>query len=218
MQVLVVSPHPDDETLGAGASLLRHKEEGASIYWANITNIKEEYGYSMEDVSNKQLQIENAIKSYGVDGFIDLALKPSSLNDSHIPIIIDKISVFIEKVKPAIMYVPFYGDAHSDHRITFKALQPFFKSFRYPYISRVLMMEIVSETDSQFIKTFKPNVFVDVSNHIDKKLEILSIYSSEIGDHPFPRSLENIKSLALYRGSQSGCTYAESFMLIKEVL
>ena len=218
MNVIVISPHPDDETLGAGGSLLRHKDENDGIYWINITNIKEEYGYSSKLVKKRQREIEAVAKEYGFNDFLNLSLRPASLSNNDILNIISKVHSFIEKVKPEILYVPFYGDPHSDHRIVFDALRPFFKSFRYPYIKKVLMMEIISETDNQFVKPFLPNVFVDISNYIDKKLEIMSIYESEIGEHPFPRSLENIKRLTMYRGSQCNCKFAESFMLLKEVL
>ena len=218
MNIIVISPHPDDETLGAGGSLLKHKEKGDNIYWINITNIKEEYGYPSNFVRKRQEEIETVINKYKFDDFLDLSLKPTSLGDKDIPIIISRITNFIEKVKPVILYVPFYGDPHSDHRIVFNALTPFFKSFRYPYIKKVLMMEITSETDNQFVKPFLPNVFVDISNYIDKKLEIMSIYESEIGEHHFPRSIENIKRLAMYRGSQCNCKYAESFILLKEIV
>ena len=80
------------------------------------------------------------------------------------------------------------------------------------------MMEIISETDHQFTNQFIPNVFIDISDYIEKKLEIFSIYETEIEKHPFPRGLENLKNLAFYRGTQCNCKYAESFMLLKEVI
>ncbi|GIU70252.1 MAG: GlcNAc-PI de-N-acetylase [Candidatus Woesearchaeota archaeon] len=216
--VIVISPHPDDETLGAGGTLLKHKDNGDYIFWINITNMKEEYGYTKEKVKQRNKEIEKVIRAYNFADFFDLAYKPTSLTEADIPTMIERISKVLEKVKPNILYIPFYADAHSDHRIVFKSLQPFFKSFRYPYIKKILMMEIISETDNQFIESFRPNVFIDITDYIDKKLEIMKIYQSEIDKHPFPRSLENIKNFAFYRGSQCGCEYAESFMLLKEVL
>lgn len=62
-------------------------------------------------------------------------------------------------------------------------------------------MEIPSETDHQFISSFQPNVFVDISNFIDDKIEIMKVYESEVGEHPFPRSVESIRSVAICRGS-----------------
>jgi len=81
------------------------------------------------------------------------------------------------------------------------------------------MMETLSETDfADITNSFIPNVFVDISEFFNKKLEIMKIYESEIGVHPFPRSEETIESLAKVRGAQAGCKYAESFMLLKEIL
>lgn len=214
-KVLVVSPHPDDETLGAGGTLLKHKDMGDKLYWCNITNIKEEYGYSLEDVKRRNYELEEVAKYYNFDEFFNLEFKPTSLNELSIPVLIKHISGIIDSIKPEILYIPFYGDAHSDHRIVFKALQPFLKSFRYPFIKKVLMMEIISETDNQFVYPFHPNVFIDVSEYIEKKLKIMSVYQTEIGTHPFPRSLENIKNLSSYRGSQCNCKCAESFVLLK---
>lgn len=217
MKVLVIGVHPDDETLGAGGTLLKHKDNGDLIFWLNITNMKEEYGYTRSEVKRRQEEIKKVINMYNFDGFFDLGLKPASLTENDVPMLIRKIADILEKLRPQVMYIPFYCDVHSDHRVVYNSLQPFFKSFRYPFIKKVLMMEIISETDNQYNRVFKPNVFVDISDYLDKKLQIMSIYSSEIGEHPFPRSLESLRALALYRGSQCYRKYAESFMLIKEI-
>ena len=82
-------------------------------------------------------------------------------------------------------------------------------------------METLSETEFALSRpdtTFVPNVFVDITNNIDKKLEAMKIFESEIGEFPFPRSEEAIVALAKYRGVTAGVKYAESFMLIKHVI
>ena len=43
----------------------------------------------------------------------------------------------------------------------------------------------------------------------------MSIYDSEVGEHPFPRSIKNIKALATYRGAIAGVKYAEAFQVLK---
>ena len=81
-------------------------------------------------------------------------------------------------------------------------------------------MEIISETDlapPMGGSVFAPNVFVDITKYFSKKLEAIKIYSSELNRHPFPRSAENIESLAKLRGASAGCRYAEAFMLLKEI-
>jgi LmbE family N-acetylglucosaminyl deacetylase len=92
------------------------------------------------------------------------------------------------------------------------------KSFRYPFIKRVLMYECISETEFAPAlpeKIFIPNFFVDISKYLEKKLEIMRIYESELGEHPFPRSERNIEALAVFRGASVGVEYAEAFQLIK---
>ena len=92
--------------------------------------------------------------------------------------------------------------------------------FRYPFIKKIYMMETLSETEfapSTKEDSFVPNVFVDISDFMDRKIEIMKLFESEIKEHPFPRSEENIKALAIFRGASCGCRYAESFMLLKEI-
>ena len=135
--------------------------------------------------------------------------------------LIGKISKVFKDIEPNIIYLPFKGDVHSDHRKMFDASYSCTKSFRYPFINRVLMMEILSETEfspSVPDSTFIPNVFNDITNFIEKKIEIMKIYNGETGEHPFPRSERSIRALASLRGAASGCEYAESFMLLKEIL
>jgi len=66
------------------------------------------------------------------------------------------------------------------------------------------------------VPSFSPTHFVNVSGFIDKKVEALNIYKSEVGAYPFPRSEVSVRSLAKYRGGQSGFEDAEAFMCIKE--
>ena len=81
-------------------------------------------------------------------------------------------------------------------------------------------METLSETEfAPSIKSdsFSPNVFVDITEYMNKKIEIMNCYQGEINKHPFPRSEKNIKALATFRGATCGCEYAESFVLLKEI-
>jgi LmbE family N-acetylglucosaminyl deacetylase len=135
--------------------------------------------------------------------------------------IISKLSTILCKIKPDTVILPFKSDIHSDHRVAFEAAYSCTKSFRFPFIKNILMMETLSETEfspSTKEDSFIPNVFVDITGFIDKKIELLKIYKSEIGSHPFPRSERNIRALATLRGATAGCDYAEAFMLLKEII
>ncbi len=82
------------------------------------------------------------------------------------------------------------------------------------------MMETLSETEfapALIENAFVPNYFVNITDFFDKKIDILKIYDTELGKHPFPRSLENAASLAKFRGAKAGFNYAESFMILKDL-
>ncbi len=221
MKILVISVHPDDETLGCGGTLLKHKSQGDEIHWVIVTTISEEIGFKKEQIINRNKIIEQVNTEYGFESFFDLGFLTTRLDTYPRILIIQKLAEVIQKMQPEILYIPFYNDVHSDHKITFKAVLSCIKSFRYPSIKKVLMMEVPSETDfAPNIQSawFVPNVFVNITEFIEKKISILEIYKSEIKEAPFPRSKENILALALNRGCMCNCKYAEAFMLLKEII
>ncbi len=215
-KVLVIAVHPDDETIGCGGTLLKHKSNNDEINWLICTSISEEH----EDYNLRQNQIDKVSKLYKFDSVHDLKLKASQVDEYPFGQLIDKISDVINIVKPNIIYLPFKHDVHSDHRKIFEASFSCTKSFRYPFIKKILCIETVSETD--FAPSFKdesfvPNVFIDITDFIEEKIEILRVYEKELERHPFPRSEKNVLALATTRGAVSACEYAESFILLKEI-
>ena len=218
MRVLVVAPHSDDETLGAGGTLLKLKEEGHTIAWLNVTMAKEEYGQSKEFVSKREKEIVQVQKAFGFDRFFNLELKPAGLDVMAQSELISLFSAVFREYEPEIVFMPYSRDIHSDHRIVSDMIYSCTKSFRYPSVKMVLEMETVSETDfARPDEGFVPNFFVNIEKYMDKKIEIMKIYESEIKEAPFPRSEENIRSLATVRGCSSGYRYAEGFKLIKGI-
>lgn len=217
-KILVISPHPDDETLGAGGTLLKLKKEGNEIFWLNFTDMKDEYGYPAKDIKIRHSEIEKVREMYSFDGFHNLGLKPCSMSQYPRAELVDKTSKIIGRIKPEVVILPFKNDPHSDHRVIFEIAYSCTKIFRAPFIKEILMMEILSETEfSASYNEFVPNYFVDISNYLEKKMSIMRNYKEEIQAHPFPRSLEGMKSLALIRGAAAGCNYAEAFMLLKAI-
>lgn len=218
-RVLVVSPHPDDETLGAGGTLLKYKQEGAETFWLNITDVHEDYGYSKEFVQNRACEIETATKMYQFNKSFNLKLKPADLSQYPETELIDKISAVVREIQPTTLILPYAYDTHSDHGCVFRASYACTKSFRYPSVKKVLAMEILSETDFANPQNgFIPNYFVNITNQFGFKLDILMIYKSELSKPPFPRSIENTTALATLRGSTAGFRYAESFLLLKSLI
>ena len=218
MKILVVSPHPDDETLGAGGLIIKHKKARDQVYWLNVTDVEEGQGWSGEFVKKRKSQIENIIDFYGFDGTCNLKFRPSSLERIDKSEIIDKFGSYIRDIEPDWVVLPNPDDAHSDHKVTYEVGMTCTKSFRYPFVKRIMTMEIISETDfSKDGEAFSPNYFVDISNILEDKIEALNIYDTELGEAPFPRSIDAVKALALLRGGACGCKYAEAFKIIKDI-
>ena len=216
-KILVLAAHPDDETLGCGGSLLKHKANGDEINWLICTTIDKNQNY----YQTREKEINKVSKLYAFNSVHSLRLKTMKIDEYSISKLIEKISKVINKVKPNIIYLPFKGDVHSDHRRIFEASYSCTKSFRYPFIKKIYMMETLSETEfapSTKEDSFIPNTFVDISKHMDKKIQLMQIYKNEIGKHPFPRSERNIRALGTLRGATCGYEYAESFMLLKQIL
>lgn len=216
-KVLVVAVHPDDETLGCGGTLLKHKENGDEIHWIICTTIDKSNSY----YAIREEEIREVSDAYNFDSVHNLRLKTMQVDEYKMSDLIAKISKVINEIKPNIIYLPFKGDVHSDHRKIFEASYSCTKSFRYPFIKKIYMIETLSETEfapSTKEDSFIPNVFVDITQFMEKKNKIMNIFESEVGEHPFPRSIRNLNALATLRGATCGCNYAESFVLLKEII
>lgn len=219
MNVLVVSPHPDDETLGAGGTILRLMAEGNSVNWLNITGMAGNPKFSQEVIDKRQKQLKRVEEFYQFQKVFHLNLPTTRLDNYDSTEAIDRISEVFQEVTPQCLILPDYNDAHSDHKKVFEWCHACSKVFRFPYIKQIMTMEIVSETDFGGPQNpFVPNYFVDVTDYYEKKIEAVKFYDTELGNPPFPRSLENIKALMSFRGAAAGVQYAEAFRLIKYIV
>jgi LmbE family N-acetylglucosaminyl deacetylase len=220
-KVLVVAPHPDDETLGCGGTILRYISEGDLVFWLIATTIKDSGSTGERRKERRNLQVSKVNKAYGFDKKYELKLEATQLDTLPKSFIINKISKVISKIEPEIIYVPYRLDAHSDHEVIYDCTIACTKSFRYPFIKRVMIYQTLSETEFGLRPEdpgFKPNSFVDISSFLKKKIEILKIYDTEINSHPFPRSVSAVKAQATLWGSYVNCKYAEAFITLKEII
>ena len=219
-RVLVVAPHPDDETLGCGGTILRHRAEGDEIHWLLVTAMTREAGYTDEQITLREQEISRVAGHFGFAAVHTLGFPATLLDGIRRADLIAAISCVFESAAPDSVYLPFPGDAHSDHKVTFDACTPSTKWFRRPSVKRVYCYETLSETEFGLAPEqapFRPTRFVDISGHIDGKVEALGLYESELGAFPFPRSEEAVRALAAFRGSSAGCQAAEAFMILRQI-
>lgn len=219
VNVIVIAPHPDDETLGCGGTLLKHHANGDKIHWLIGTTMGGEYSH--DKVLRRKEEIKQVEKSYPFESVTQLDFHATKLDAIPLNDIIHSIHTVFQRIQPEIVYVPYRGDIHTDHAIIFDAAIACTKWFRHPYVRKILVYETLSETDFSMnydLNGFRPNYFVNISDYLERKIEILSIFSSEVGPFPFPRSDKSVRSLAYIRGAASGFFASEAFMLLKEVI
>ena len=220
MNVLVVAAHPDDEVLGCGGTLARHRDRGDKIAWLIVTRVTTEAGFTEQRVASRAEEIKTIAQRLGGARVFQLDYPTMSLHSGSLPALVPDVSRVFNEFQPECVYVMNRSDAHTDHGICFRAVASCTKSFRYPFLKRVLMYECLSETEFALPlpeNVFLPNYYVDISAYLEEKCSLMEVYASELGEHPFPRSLDNIKALAHLRGAVAGVAYAEAFQLLKYV-
>jgi len=220
-KILVVAVHPDDETLGCGGTLLKHKNNGDEIYWLIITSptLNHPYRFTQEVIYKRICLVNQITEKYMFHKVISLNYPTELLHTVDLRDMIKKIDAVFNEIKPNVVYTMFNNDIHSDHRVAFEAVYSCTKSFRNPFIEAIYMMETLSETEfapAMQSTSFIPNVYVDITDYFDQKIEIMKLYETELMEEPYPRSISSIEALARFRGSRAGVKYAEAFMLLYE--
>lgn len=225
-KVLIVAAHPDDEVLGCGGTIVKHAMEGDRVF----VLILSEGITSRDEVRNVQKrkremnilnrQIHKAANILNITDIYTFNYPDNRFDTVALLDIVKTIEKVKNEIKPEIVYTHHHGDLNIDHRITFDAVMTATRPVKSESVKEIYSFEVPSSTEwyvSSEKSYFIPNVFVDISDTIDKKIEALRVYKSEIRPFPHPRSPEYVKSLAKMRGSNSGLKYAEAFCLIRSL-
>jgi LmbE family N-acetylglucosaminyl deacetylase len=215
VRVLVISAHPDDEVIGAGGTLARHVAEGADVFWCIVTQ-----GYSppwpADVVATARRQVEKVRQVLGIRQTFFCGFPTVKLNTIPHGELSSSLQKIVTEVRPEVVYLPPGSDINRDHRIVFDATLVATRPFPDSPVRRVLCYEI-GPTGRYGSTTFTPNVFVDIEPYLEKKLEAMACYDTELKDFPHPRSLEGLRLIAQERGMSVGLKAAECFQLIREI-
>ena len=214
-KVLVIAPHPDDEVLGCGGTISKLVSEGNEVFLCIVTKAHEP-DWSLSYINKKQEEIEESGRILGIKEIFPLDFPTVMLDTFPQKEINLALSKLISGINPHTVFIPSKYDLHKDHRVIFESSLVVTRPHESS-VKRLLSYETLSETEyGSPIGIFEPNVYVNISNHIGKKMEAMNAYSSEIKPSPHPRSIEGIKALASKRGSESGVEFAEAFHMIRE--
>ena len=216
MKYLVVVAHPDDEVLGAGATINKLIKEGNEVAIATMANHAAARANISETLANDEAEaykILGVSKTYAAD-FPNIKMNTVPHLD-----LVQFIEKCIEDFGAEAIITHHPSDTNNDHVCTSYAVQAACRLFQrkesVPALKLVLYMEVPSSTEWSFDSSsnrFTPNFFVEVGKEgIELKLKALKAYKGVMRPYPHPRSDEAIMGLAAYRGVQAGCNYAEAF-------
>jgi len=218
-RVMVVAPHPDDETLGVGGTIAKYSAQGADIFVLIVSGHLPPL-YSRKDYDKTVHEAQSAFKLLGVSQSEFLEIPATMINSKPLHKVNGRISKIINDFKPHIVFCP-YPDRHIDHRLIFDSVMVATRPVGVGRDIEILAAyETLSEThwNAPHIEpNFTPNWVVDITEQIDNKLDALSCYKSQISDFPGPRSIEAVEALAKFRGTQAGFGYGEGFHVIRMI-
>lgn len=221
MKYLLVVAHPDDEVLGAGASMFRWSREGHQIDVAIMCTEAKARAFRPED---KELDEDlNASSDFlGIHRKFEATFPNIEMNTVPHLKLVQFIESAIRESEPDIIITHHPADTNNDHLQTSMACQEAVRLFqRRPEVKRVRelwYMEVPSCTELKInsaMVSFNPNCYVEVGKEgVDAKVKALSMYRGVMRPYPHPRSSEFIEGLAAYRGGQWGLMYAEAFEVV----
>lgn len=218
IKILIIAAHPDDEVLGCGGTILKHIANGDNV---SVLLLSEgETSRQGSDIEKRQAQARKAAEALGAKELFLEELPDNQFDSLPLLKIIKLIEKHLEKIKPGIIYTHNPSDLNIDHQLTAKAVLTAARPQPNYFVKKILAFEVLSSTEWQVKDKkhlFCPTVYNDITDFIDKKVEILKVYKQELRKYPHPRSLKGVRTLAQYRGIEAGCNFAEAFQLIRQI-
>lgn len=220
---LVIAAHPDDEALGAGGTISRLRREGSRVRVMFLADGET----SRENLSMVEAQgrVEKRhacamaaarLSGFEVAGFLDLP--DNRLDSIDLLDVVQPIEKEIRDFAPRTVLTHAPTDLNVDHKIAAKATLTATRPLESSSVMNVLYFETLSSTEWSFGsagRQFEPNFYVDVTNDLDLKVQLLSCYESELRRAPHPRSPEVVRAMATRRGSEAGFVAAEAFQVAR---
>ena len=216
--ILVIAAHSDDEALGCSGVIARHVSEGDSVHLLFMTDgvaSRLESG----DGKNRLTYAQDASKILKVDSFTNLNFPDNKMDSIPLLDVVKEIEDKISQVQPEVIYTHHIGDLNIDHQITHKAVITACRPHPGFCVRKIYAFEVLSSTEWQTpgVESFCPNMFIDITDYIDIKKQVLKVYSAEMHQTPHSRSIDNAIRLNAVRGNSIGVDYAEAFVLIRMI-
>ncbi|KHM52667.1 GlcNAc-PI de-N-acetylase [Anaerovibrio lipolyticus] len=221
-KVLVVAAHPDDEVLGCGGTILRHVANGDEVHIMIMAegltsrDNQRDVGLRQGELSELHRNAYKVSELLGAKKLTLLDFPDNRMDSVELLDVVKQIEAEVDDFCPDIVYTHHVGDVNVDHMITYKAVVTACRPLPGNTVKELYFFETLSSTEWQIPtadKIFTPQVYVDVEKYMDKKIEALHLYESEMREYPHSRSYEAVEILAKYRGFTVGKHFAEAFEL-----
>jgi N-acetylglucosamine malate deacetylase 1 len=210
MKIAFIFAHPDDEAYGPAGTIAKLSQD----HEVTVVSLCQGDRPGAEEVAvNRQEAFVNSCAVLGARlvmlEFSDCKLEYAST--------LSAVEELIENLAPDVVYTHNISDLHVDHRLVAEACLVACRPKPQSTVKELYYSEIPASTEwtfGQLDPQFIPNMYVDVSDYISKKLQAISHYSTEVYEYPDARSIESIQTLAKYRGRQIGVHHGEAFKLV----
>lgn len=217
--ILVISAHSDDEVLGCGGTIARYTKSGDKVHLVFMTNGVGSRNSKIEGVEYRKRASEESAAILEVTSIQQFDFPDNKMDTVALLDVVQAIEEVIDKLRPEIIYTHHISDLNVDHQVTHKAVITACRPLPDFCVKEVYAFEVLSSTEwsASGVKPFSPNVYIDITDYIDIKKQVLEVYSTEMREPPHSRSVENAIRLNALRGSSVGVDYAEAFELIRMI-
>jgi len=210
VDVLAFGAHPDDVEIAMGGTILSLKAKGAKVVVCHLTD-GEPTPYGNHKLRLKEA--EAAARMLRLDDYLILPLKNRELQDT-MPAR-RKVAEVMRKYRPAIVFAPYWVDAHPDH---WGACQLVEASRFWAKLVKTDMKgdpwyppKFYYHLCSHLRPNVQPTFIVDTTGHHDRKLAAVRCYESQFINKPGSRTLEHIGIFNRYFGAMIGAQTGEPF-------
>jgi LmbE family N-acetylglucosaminyl deacetylase len=225
MRILVVAAHPDDEILGCGGTIARLAREGHEVRIAILAEGMSSRYAHREDVDPRQLQklhtrAQQAADKVGAKEVVLSKLPDNRLDTVPLLDVVKLVEELVARFRPEAIYTHHPGDLNVDHGVVHRAVLTATRPLAGQCVSEIYAFEVPSSTEWAFQRlepSFRPSVFVDITETLEMKIEARACYDTEVRKFPHPRSPEALRAIAARWGSVAGLPAAEAFELIRSV-
>lgn len=226
-RMLVVAPHADDEAYGCAGTMAKVKAAGGEVY-AIVVSVGDMHHYKAEDAEvageTREAELRAAMDTLKVDGYEILFrdtqthLRLDAVPRRDLIALLERDAQYaVDKIRPTVIVLP-HPSYNQDHEAVFKAgfaaCRPHLRADK-PFINMVLACDAAQ---LGWGDGFRPDLYVDISEHLTTKLDALACHRSQLRRYPDPGSIKNVEHLARLRGANIAVDAAEAFECHRVVL